>query len=242
MSEFGWLSRTELIIGREGLKKLAKKHVLVVGLGGVGSFAAEFIGRSGIGEMTIVDGDVVDITNVNRQLVATQRNLGQSKAEWMEERLLAINPNMKVRAIQEFLYPEAMTNLLIENRYDYIVDCIDSLTPKLNLIVGALQQGFPLVSSMGAGGKIDPTQIRVVDISKTYECKLAMYVRKNLKSRGIKTGFKAVFSTEKILKESLILTDGSNFKKSAYGTMSFLPAAFGCASASTVINELLKLY
>lgn len=241
MSEFGWLSRTELIIGREGLKKLAKKHVLVVGLGGVGSFAAEFIGRSGIGEMTIVDGDVVDITNVNRQLVATQRNLGQSKAEWMEERLLAINPNMKVRAIQEFLYPEAMTNLLIENRYDYIVDCIDSLTPKLNLIVGALQQGFPLVSSMGAGGKIDPTQIRVVDISKTYECKLAMYVRKNLKSRGIKTGFKAVFSTEKILKESLILTDGSNFKKSAYGTMSFLPAAFGCASASTVINELLKL-
>lgn len=174
-------------------------------------------------------------------MVATQRNLGQSKAEWMEERLLAINPNMKVRAIQEFLYPEAMTNLLIENRYDYIVDCIDSLTPKLNLIVGALQQGFPLVSSMGAGGKIDPTQIRVVDISKTYECKLAMYVRKNLKSRGIKTGFKAVFSTEKILKESLILTDGSNFKKSAYGTMSFLPAAFGCASASTVINELLKL-
>lgn len=139
MSEYGWLSRTELIIGREGLKKLAKKHVLVVGLGGVGSFAAEFIGRSGIGEMTIVDGDVVDITNVNRQLVATQRNLGQSKAEWMEERLLAINPNMKVRAIQEFLYPEAMTNLLIENRYDYIVDCIDSLTPKLNLIVGALQ-------------------------------------------------------------------------------------------------------
>lgn len=240
MSEFGWLSRTELIIGRVGLQKLAKKHVLVVGLGGVGSFAAEFIGRSGIGEMTIIDGDVVDITNVNRQLVATQRNVGQSKTEWMEDRLLAINPNMKVNAIQEFMNPEAIANLLIANQYDYIVDCIDSLTPKLNLISGALAQGFPLVSSMGAGGKIDPTQVRVVDIADTYECKLAMYVRKNLKSRGIRTGFKAVFSTEKVIKESLILTDGRNFKKSAYGTMSFLPAAFGCAVASVVINGLLE--
>jgi tRNA A37 threonylcarbamoyladenosine dehydratase len=240
MSEFGWLSRTELITGREGLQKLASKHVLVVGLGGVGSFAAEFIGRSGVGEMTIIDGDVVDITNVNRQLVATQRNVGQSKAEWMEDRLLAINPKMKLRAIQEFLHPDAMTKLLMENHYDYIVDCIDSFTPKLNLIEGALKRGFPLVSSMGAGGKIDPTQIRVVDISKTYECRLAAYVRKNLKSRGIKTGFKAVFSTEKVIKESLILTDGTNFKKSAYGTMSFLPAAFGCAAASVVINGLLE--
>lgn len=240
MSEFGWLSRTELITGREGLQKLASKHVLVVGLGGVGSFAAEFIGRSGVGEMTIIDGDVVDITNVNRQLVATQRNVGQSKAEWMEDRLLAINPKMKLRAIQEFLHPEAMTNLLMENQYDYIVDCIDSLTPKLHLIEGALRRGFPLVSSMGAGGKIDPTQIRVVDIAETYECKLAAYVRKNLSSRGIKTGFKAVFSTEKVMKESLILTDGTNFKKSAYGTMSFLPAAFGCAAASAVINGLLE--
>lgn len=240
MREFGWLSRTELITGREGLEKLANKHVLVVGLGGVGSFAAEFIGRSGVGEMTIIDGDVVDITNVNRQLVATQRNVGQSKAAWMEDRLLAINPEMKLRAIQEFLRPEAMTNLLMENQYDYIVDCIDSLTPKLHLIEGALRRGFPLVSSMGAGGKIDPTQIRVVDIAETYECRLAAYVRKNLKSRGIKTGFKAVFSTEKIIKESLILTDGANFKKSAYGTMSFLPAAFGCAAASAVINGLLE--
>ena len=240
MSEFGWLSRTELITGREGLQKLASKHVLVVGLGGVGSFAAEFIGRSGVGEMTIIDGDVVDITNVNRQLVATQRNVGQSKAEWMEDRLLAINPKIKLKAIKEFLRPEAMTKLLMENQFDYIVDCIDSFTPKLNLIEGALKRGFPLVSSMGAGGKIDPTQIRVVDISKTYECRLAAYVRKNLKSRGIKTGFKAVFSTEKVMKESLILTDGTNFKKSAYGTMSFLPAAFGCAAASVVINGLLE--
>lgn len=240
MSEYGWLSRTELITGRAGLQKLANKHVLVVGLGGVGSFAAEFIGRSGVGEMTIVDGDVVDITNVNRQLVATQLNVGQSKAEWMEGRLLAINPKIKLRVIRKFLCPEAMSELLLENHYDYIVDCIDSLTPKIHLIEEALLRGFPIVSSMGAGGKIDPTQVRVVDISQTYECKLAMYVRKNLKSKGITTGFKAVFSVEKVLKESLMMTDGSNFKKSAYGTMSFLPAAFGCAAASVVINGCLE--
>lgn len=239
MSEFTWLSRTELITGRAGLEKLAKKHVLIVGLGGVGSFAAEFIGRSGVGEMTIIDGDVVDITNVNRQLPATQKNIGQSKAEWMEERLLAINPNLKIHTIQQFLRPDAMTSLLQDNEYDYVVDCIDSFTPKLHLIDGAIKRGFRLVSSMGAGGKIDPTQIRVVDISETFECKLAHYVRKNLRARGINGGFKAVFSTEKVLKESLIMTDGSNFKKSAYGTMSFLPAAFGCSCAATVINDLL---
>ncbi|NVJ86636.1 MAG: tRNA threonylcarbamoyladenosine dehydratase [Algoriphagus sp.] len=240
MSDFAWLSRTELITGREGLEKLAQKHVLVVGLGGVGSFAAEFIARSGVGEMTIIDGDTVDISNVNRQLPATQKNVGQSKAEWMEERLLAINPNLKVHAIREFLRPDAMTRLLEENEFDYVVDCIDSFTPKLHLIEGAFRRKFPLVSSMGAGGKVDPTQIRVVDISETYECKLARLVRKRLRNRKIYSGFKAVFSTERVIRESLMMTDGTNFKKSAYGTMSFLPAAFGCSCAATVINDLLK--
>lgn len=237
MGEFTWLSRTELITGRARLERLAKKHVLIVGLGGVGSFAAEFIGRSGLGEMTIIDGDVVDITNVNRQLPATQKNIGQSKAEWMEERLLTIN--LKIHTIKQFLCPDAMTSLLQKNEYDYVVDCLDSFTPKLHLIDEAIKRGFPLVSSIGAGGKIDPTQIRVLDISETSECKLAHYVRKNLRARGINGGFKAVFSTEKVLKESLIMTDGTNFKKSAYGTMSFFPAAFGCSCAATVINYLL---
>lgn len=240
MSDFAWLSRTELITGRQGLEKLAQKHVLVVGLGGVGSFAAEFIARSGIGQMTIIDGDTVDISNVNRQLPATQKNVGQSKAEWMEERLLAINPKLKIHAIREFLRPDAMTRLLEENEFDYVVDCIDSFTPKLHLIEGAYRRGFPLVSSMGAGGKVDPTQIRVVDISETYECKLARLVRKRLRNRKIYSGFKAVFSTERVIRESLMMTDGSNFKKSAYGTMSFLPAAFGCSCAATVVNDLLK--
>lgn len=239
MSEFAWLSRTELIVGREGLEKLASKHVLVVGLGGVGSFAAEFICRSGVGAMTIIDGDTVDISNVNRQLPATQLNVGQSKAEWMEQRLLAINPQLKVTAIRKFLNPHEMTALLEANEFDYVVDCIDSFTPKMHLIEGAKKRGFKLVSSMGAGGKVDPTQIKVVDFGDTYQCKLAKMLRKRLKKRSIYGGFKAVFSTEEVIKDSLMLTDGSNFKKSAYGTMSFLPAAFGCACAATVINDLL---
>lgn len=239
MNDFAWLSRTELIVGREGLEKLAKKHVLIVGLGGVGSFAAEFICRSGIGEMTIIDGDVVDISNCNRQLPATQKNVGQSKAEWMEERLLSINPNLKIHVIKEFLGPEPISQLLAENEFDYVVDCIDSLTPKLHLIEGAYRRGFPLVSSMGAGGKIDPTKIKISDISETYNCKLARMLRKRLKKHDINKGFKAVFSTELYIKKSLMHTDGRNYKKSAYGTMSFLPAAFGCSCASAVVNDLL---
>lgn len=239
MSEFAWLSRTELIVGREGLEKLAQKHVLVVGLGGVGSFAAEFIARSGVGQMTIIDGDTVDISNVNRQLPATQLNVGQSKAEWMEQRLLAINPGLKLHTIRQFLNPHDMTELLENNEFDYVVDCIDSFTPKMHLIEGAKRRGFRLVSSMGAGGKVDPTQIRVVDFGDTYQCKLAKMLRKRLKKKAIYGGFKAVFSAEEVIKESLMLTDGRNFKKSAYGTMSFLPAAFGCACAATVINDLL---
>lgn len=239
MSEFAWLSRTELIVGREGLEKLAQKHVLVAGLGGVGSFAAEFICRSGVGEMTIIDGDTVDISNVNRQLPATQKNVGQSKAEWMEERLLAINPNLKIHTIRQFLKPHDMTKLLQENEFDYVVDCIDSFTPKMHLIEGAKKRGFRLVSSMGAGGKVDPTKIRVVNFEDTYQCRLAAMLRKRLKKREIFGGFKAVFSTEEVIRESLMLTDGINFKKSAYGTMSFLPAAFGCACAATVVNDLL---
>jgi tRNA A37 threonylcarbamoyladenosine dehydratase len=157
----------------------------------------------------------------------------------MEERLLAINPKLKLQAIKNFLEPFEITDLLEGNEFDYVVDCIDSFTPKMHLIEGAKKRGFPLVSSMGAGGKVDPTQIKVVDFADTHQCKLAKMLRKRLKRRNIVGGFKAVFSTEEMIKESLMLTDGKNFKKSAYGTMSFLPAAFGCACAATVINDLL---
>ncbi len=234
-----WLARTELIVGRENLEILAQKHVLVVGLGGVGSFAAELIARGGVGKMTIVDGDVVDLTNCNRQLPALQTTVGQSKADLMAERLRAINPDIELTVIKEFLSPDAMIELLAQP-FDYAVDAIDSLSPKLYFIKTAYERKIPLISSMGAGGKIDPTRVRLVDISKSKNCALAQVVRKRLKRMGISKGFKVVYSTEVPIKESLMLTDGSNFKRSAYGTMSYMPAVFGCCCAAAVLRGLLK--
>lgn len=240
MSDLAWLSRSELLVGKEGIDKLQKSHVLVVGLGGVGSFAAEFICRSGVGEMTIVDGDVVDPSNRNRQLPALFTTHGVSKAEWMKERLLAINPDLKLNVLNEFLTPERCRELML-NKYDYVMDCIDSVTPKLTLIEEAFKSGKAVVSSMGAGGKTDPTKIRVADLYDTHTCKLAFYIRKRIKRLGVNKGVKAVFSTEDMDKDSLIMTDGSNFKQSAYGTISYLPAAFGGVAASVVIRDLLAI-
>lgn len=236
---FKWLGRTELLVKREGLETLASKHVLVIGMGGVGSFAAEFIARSGVGEMTIVDGDTVDITNCNRQLPALQTTVGQPKVHIMAERLKAINPSLKLHILQEFLVPERMAELLEQNNFDYAVDCIDSVTPKLMMLTQCLAKNIPLVSSMGAGGRYDPTALKIADISKTYNCPFAAYIRKRLRYEGVRKGFKAVFSSEEPDADSIMTTDGSNFKKSAYGTMSWIPAAFGGACASVVIRDLL---
>lgn len=234
-----WLSRSELLVGKEGIDQLQNAHVLVVGLGGVGSFAAEYICRSGVGEMTIVDGDVVDPTNRNRQLPALATNHGVSKAEIMAERLMAINPELKLHVVKEFLTPDKCREIL-ETKFDYVMDCIDSVTPKLILLSTAYEKNQRIVSSMGAGGKIDPTKLRVTDLFDTYECLFAQYIRKRIKKLGVNTGIKAVFSIEPVMKESLILTDGSNFKRSAYGTISYLPAAFGGVCASVVIRDLLN--
>lgn len=239
MTDTGWLSRTELLIGREKLEKLMNAHVLVVGMGGVGSFAAEFICRSGIGEMTIIDGDVVDPSNRNRQLPALATTHGQSKAEIMADRLKAINPELKLHIIKEFVRPERVEEILDENKFDYVVDAIDSVTPKLNFIQACYTRNLRLVSSMGAGGKLDPTQLQVTDISKTYNCPFAQHIRKKLKEVGIRKGIKVAFSPEEPIKESLMMTDGSNFKKSAYGTISYLPATFGATVASVVIRDLM---
>jgi tRNA threonylcarbamoyladenosine dehydratase len=239
MKDTAWLSRTELLIGKAKLERLIGAHVLVVGMGGVGSFAAEFICRSGIGEMTIVDGDVVDPSNRNRQLPALATTHGQSKADIMAERLLAINPELKLHVIREFVRPEAVEALLSDN-LDYVVDAIDSITPKLTFIKTAYARGLRMVSSMGAGAKLDPTQLQVADISKTYNCPFAQQIRKQLKQAGIYKGIKVVFSPEEPIKESLMLTDGSNFKKSAYGTISYLPATFGATVASVVIRDLME--
>lgn len=238
MTDIGWLSRTSLLIGEEKVWELTKKHVMIVGMGGVGSFAAEFICRSGIGKMTIIDGDVVDPSNRNRQLPALATNHGVSKADIMAERLKAINPEVELRVIKEFINPH-MVEHLFDERPDYVVDAIDSITPKLTFIKKAWSEKLPLVSSMGAGAKLDPTRLQVVDISKTYQCPFAQQIRKMLKKDKIYKGIKVVFSPEMPVKESLMLTDGSNYKKSAYGTISYLPATFGAVLASVVIRDLI---
>ena len=239
MKDTAWLSRTELLIGKERLNKLMGSHVMVIGLGGVGSFAAEFIARSGIGEMTIVDGDKVDPSNRNRQLPALATNHGQSKADIMADRLMQINPELVLHVRKDFIMPEKVDELLSAD-LDYVVDAIDSITPKITVMKAALAKNLRIVSSMGAGGKVDPTRLEVADISKTYNCPFAQQVRKQLKCEGIRKGIKAVFSPEENDKESLMLTDGSNFKKSAYGTMSYLPATFGATLASVVIRDLME--
>lgn len=238
--EFAWLSRTELIVGRKNLERLKNAHVIVIGMGGVGSFSAEFICRAGVGEMTIVDGDTVDLSNCNRQLPALHSTVGQYKTDIMAARMKGINPELKLNIIREFLTPEMMQEILSQ-RYDYLVDAIDSITPKLMAISSCYFSGQPFVSSMGAGGRMDPTTLKVADISKTYNCPFAHLIRKRLKKLGIKKGFKTVFSDELPQRHSIMLTDGSRFKKSAYGTMSYVPAAFGCATASVVIRDLIDM-
>ena len=238
-TDFTWLSRTELLIGKTALETLAKSHVMVVGLGGVGSFAAEFIARSGVGKMTIIDGDIIDPTNRNRQLPALATNHGLYKTTIMAERLRAINPEVELNVVQDFINPKMVENILTDVP-DYIIDAIDSITPKLTFIVHAHQRQIPLVSSMGAGGKMDPTNILIADISKTHHCVFAQQIRKMLKRNyQIKNGIKCVFSPEMPKKESLILTDGNNYKKSAYGTVSYMPAIFGAVAASVVIRDLI---
>lgn len=240
MMDISWLSRTTLLVGESSVRKLTNAHVMIVGLGGVGSFAAEFIARSGVGKMTIIDGDVVDPTNRNRQLPALATNHGVSKALIMQERLLAINPELILTVVQEFINPE-MVAVQLAVKPDYIIDAIDSITPKVTFIRMAYESGLPVVSSMGAGGKLDPTQLKVADISKTYNCRFAQQVRKTLKQHKIYHGIKTVFSPETPVPESLIMTDGSNYKKSAYGTISYMPATFGAVVASVAIRDIINM-
>ena len=234
-----WTERAELLFKKEGLEKLRNSNVLVVGMGGVGSFAAEFIARAGVGKMTIVDGDVVDITNINRQLPALHSTVGQPKVKIVGDRLMDINPELQLTRIEEFLSPERAFEL-VTPEYDYVLDCIDSITPKLNLILAAKRKKVKVISNMGAGGKIQASKVIVKDISKTDVCPLAKVIRKRLKKEGISTGVKAVFSTEKPDETSVKMTDGKNFKKSFYGTNSWMPALFGLHAAETVVKHLLK--
>lgn len=239
MSDLSWLERTTLLVGKAGIEKLQNAHVLIIGLGGVGSYAAEGIARSGVGKLTIVDGDTVDKTNRNRQLPALSSTEGLYKADIMHQRLMDINPKLELTSIKSFLTPEKIEEIL-QYKYSYIIDAIDSLTPKITLLSLAYYKNFKIISSMGAGGKMDPTRVRVTDISKTKICNLAYAVRKRLRYQGVYKGIKAVYSPEPALKSSLMLTDGSNFKKSAFGTISYLPAVFGYVCASVVIRDLVE--
>ena len=234
-----WLERTELLVQKEGLDKLQKAHVLIVGLGGVGSYAAEFIARAGINKITIVDGDVFDETNKNRQLPALDSTIGKSKAQVLAARLKDINKEIELTVLEEFLSPERAYEI-VSKEYDYVLDCIDTITPKVNLIVAARRKKVKIISSMGAGGKLDATKIKVKDISKTKNCTMARVLRKRLKERKVDKGVKAVYSDEVQIAKSVKVTDGTNFKKSYYGTISYMPAAFGLQAAAHVINHIIK--
>jgi tRNA A37 threonylcarbamoyladenosine dehydratase len=233
-----WLARTEMLLGGEALKRLEESHVLVAGLGGVGSWAAEMICRAGIGTMTIIDGDTVTAANRNRQLPALTSTKGRKKAEVMGERLLDINPGLKLKVIPEFIRDQRMIDILGEDKYDYVVDAIDTLSPKVFLIYHSLRLNLKIVSSMGAGGKFDPTSIRVADISETSFCNLARMLRKKLHKLGVHEGFTAVYSPEVVDKELIVRGSEESNKASSVGTISYMPAAFGIVCASVVIRDL----
>lgn len=234
-----WLERTELLLGEEKLTLLRNANVLVVGLGGVGAYAAEMIARAGVGKMTIADADTVSKSNINRQLIALHSTIGQEKSALMAQRLRDINPEIDLQVINRFIKDDETDALLDSQPFDYVVDAIDTLSPKLALIKGALDRNIPLVSSMGAGAKTDPTKMEICDIAKTHHCPLAHMLRKRLHKIGIRTGFQAVFSPEAVREGAMILCNEQN-KKSNTGTISYIPALFGIGCASVVVRGLIN--
>lgn len=232
-----WLSRTRLLAGNDVLERLRSSNVLVVGLGGVGAYAAEMICRAGVGKMTIVDGDRVHPSNRNRQLIALKSNEGLPKVFVMGERLRNINPALDLTIINEYLKDDRMTEVL-DMGFDYLVDAIDTLSPKVFLIRHAVSRKIPVVSSMGSGGKVDPLRISICDISETTDCPLARILRKRLHKLGIRDGITAVYSNEKTDKTKVVPTEGEPNKASIVGTISYMPAAFGIACSSVVIRDL----
>lgn len=239
MNAWEWLARTELLIGKEKLEKLHRARVMVVGLGGVGSFAAEFLCRAGIGRMTIIDGDTVDRTNKNRQLPALDSTTGLGKAEVMAGRMRDISPELELQVIPHFQEPQDMAVLLREG-YDFVLDCIDSIQPKIQLIVSCQQSGAAFISSMGAGGRYNPEFVKVGALQHTHNCPFAQQVRKSLRRQGHSTEFPVVYSNERTLPDSMERTDGTRYKKSYYGTISYMPALFGLHMAAYVIRQLME--
>jgi tRNA threonylcarbamoyladenosine dehydratase len=232
-----WDERTRLLLGEAKTRRLADSNVLVVGLGGVGAYVAEMLCRAGIGQMTIVDGDFVEAGNRNRQLSALISNEGKSKVEVIATRLLDINSDLRLTAIHEYLRDERTVELLDSQHFDYVADCIDTLSPKIFLLYHAVKKGTKVISSMGSGGKLDPAKVQISDIARTHDCNLARMVRKRLHRLGIFTGIQTVFSPEEVPQHAIVLSGGLN-KLTTVGTISYMPAIFGCFMASAIIGDL----
>ena len=238
MKEVSWQQRTELLLGEEKMERIRNSHVLVVGLGGVGAYAAEMICRAGVGRMTIVDADTVQPTNMNRQLPAMHSTLGQSKAEVLASRYKDINPEIELTVMPIYLKDENIPELLDSAKFDFVVDAIDTISPKCFLIYESMKRRIKIVSSMGAGAKSDITQVRFADLWDTYHCGLSKAVRKRLQKMGMKRKLPVVFSTEQADSKAVLLTEDEQNKKSTCGTVSYMPAVFGCYLAEYVIKRL----
>ena len=238
----GWQCRTELLLGEEALHRVERAHILCVGLGGVGGIATELLARTAVGELTIVDGDIVEDSNRNRQIIATTLTSGRSKAEAMAERLLTINPELKLHVRNEFLKDETLQSLLNSGRFDCVLDAIDTLAPKVHLIAGCLKRNLKIVSSMGSGARRNPECVRCVDLEKTFNCSLAKAVRQHLHRLGLKgTGCRAVFSTEPPIKTAVYDPETmSSNKRSVLGTISYMPTVFGCHCTAEVIRRITE--
>ena len=230
--------REALVLGEDAVIKLNNSSVALFGVGGVGSYAAEALARAGVGRIMLIDNDTVSRSNINRQLVALHSTVGRPKCEILAERLRDINPAIELRVVNRFIKDDQTDELLDSDNFDFVVDAIDTLSPKLALIKGALDRSIPLVSSMGAGAKTDPTLMEIKDIAKTHHCPLAHMLRKRLHKIGIKRGFWAVFSPEPVREGAMILCEEQN-KKSNVGTISYIPALFGIGCASVVIRSLV---
>ncbi len=229
-------SRTELLIGKEGIEKLVNAKVAIFGIGGVGSFVAEALARAGIGNFVLIDNDVISKSNLNRQIHALTNTIGKYKVEVMKERIMQINENAKVEISKEFFMPNS-DEKIIDNTINYIVDAIDTVTAKIELVIRAEKLNIPIISSMGTGNKLDPTKFEITDINKTAVCPLAKVMRKELRARGIKK-LKVVYSKEEPIKPKQ--TQKQNEKKRVPGSISFVPSVAGLIIASEVVKDLIK--
>lgn len=228
-------TRTNILIGEQGLAKLAGKHVFIAGVGGVGGYVVEAVARAGVGKITIVDNDVVDITNINRQLISNLDNLGQAKVAEFAKRIEGINPDCDLRFLVTYIKKDNLPDLL-SDKPDYVIDCIDTIDSKLALIEYCLTNGIKVVASMGAGNRIDVTKVKIADIGKTKVCGLARSLRLRLRKSGIRKGLKVVYSEEEPFNKPLIVPGGG---RPVNGTISYLPALFGIMLSGLVIRELI---